>query len=268
MNIATAPSARFKDLAHALAEMCVRVPVSVGAAGLAREVTRLSPQLFFRDVLSRGGWYRLGGVIDKSGQRLSDDLARWMEAELATRGDDLHALVEDYAASGIRATRMLGKTHYLVASTGSLPSEFLQVEIEELQEVVGHELFSSAVPGSLEELMDPPRPEAVNAAAVPLGAALFALRRVTDLAEFLERMAAQKPEAQTVHRFFTAWQSCSAGLATRFSSHWIVAVREYLDRYHQSILQATPVVPARISWTRFCNSGRLSYGISLAGFKG
>ncbi len=27
-------------------------------------------------------------------------------------------------------------------------------------------------------------------------------------------------------------------------------------------------VPARISWTRFCNSGRLSYGISLAGFKG
>jgi hypothetical protein len=27
-------------------------------------------------------------------------------------------------------------------------------------------------------------------------------------------------------------------------------------------------VPARISWTRFCNSGRLSHGISLPGFKG
>ena len=27
-------------------------------------------------------------------------------------------------------------------------------------------------------------------------------------------------------------------------------------------------VPARIVWTRFCNSGGLSYGISLAGFEG
>lgn len=29
-----------------------------------------------------------------------------------------------------------------------------------------------------------------------------------------------------------------------------------------------PYVPARIVWTRFCNSGGLSYGISLAGFEG
>ena len=28
------------------------------------------------------------------------------------------------------------------------------------------------------------------------------------------------------------------------------------------------LVPARIVWTRFCNSGGLSYGISLAGFEG
>lgn len=124
--------------------------------------------------------------------------------------------------------------------TGSLPGEFLQVEIEELQEVVGHELFAGPIRGSLEEIMDPPRPETAKV-PVALGAAFFALRRVTDLAEFLARMAAQKPEAQTVHRFFSAWESCSAGLATPFSSHWIVAVREYLDRYHQPILQATPV---------------------------
>ncbi len=35
-----------------------------------------------------------------------------------------------------------------------------------------------------------------------------------------------------------------------------------------TLLAGIVVVPARISWTRFCNSGRLSYGISLAGFKG
>jgi hypothetical protein len=32
--------------------------------------------------------------------------------------------------------------------------------------------------------------------------------------------------------------------------------------------QCPLVVPAPIVWTRFCNSGRLSQGISLADFKG
>ena len=31
---------------------------------------------------------------------------------------------------------------------------------------------------------------------------------------------------------------------------------------------ATITVPARIVWTRFCNSGRLSHGMSLTGFEG
>jgi hypothetical protein len=243
MNSATTATAesstRSHDLAQAFAEMCVRVPVSAGAVGLAKAATRLSPQLFFRAVLSRGGWYRLGGVIDKAGRRISDDLARWVEGELAARNDDLQALVEDYAKSGLRATRLLGKTHYLVASTGSRGSDFLQVEIEELQEVAGHKLFAGAAPNSVEELMDPPRDQKASASA--LGAPFFALRRVTDIADFLARMAAQKPEAHTVHRFSSAWQTSSAGLATPLSNHWVLALREYLDRYRQPILQATPV---------------------------
>jgi hypothetical protein len=32
--------------------------------------------------------------------------------------------------------------------------------------------------------------------------------------------------------------------------------------------ERTPAVPARIVWTRFCNSGRLFHGISLTGFEG
>jgi hypothetical protein len=33
----------------------------------------------------------------------------------------------------------------------------------------------------------------------------------------------------------------SAGYASRFSNHCVIAVREYLDRFRQPILQATPV---------------------------
>ncbi|MBS1231072.1 MAG: hypothetical protein H6R17_4349 [Proteobacteria bacterium] len=229
------------DFHRAVATMCGRVPVSAGAAGLAKDLARLSPRLFFRDVLSRGGWYRLGSVIDAQGDRVADDLVRWLESELALRGDDLHALVDDYAESGLRATRLTGKTHYLVASTGSLADEFLQVEIEELQEVVSHELFAGELPGGLEELAAPPRAGSGKGPVVPLGAPFYALRRVTDVADFLWRMAQQKPEAQNVQRFVDSWQSSSAGSATTFSNHWVLAVREYLDRFRQPILQATPV---------------------------
>lgn len=127
---------------------------------------------------------RHGGVIDHAGDFISSDLGQWAEGELAKHGGDFHAFAEQYEGQGLRATKLLGKTHYLVASTGSTAAEFLQVEIEELQEVVSHELFGGDDPGSLEEL---------------------------------------------------------AGASTLFSKHWVLAVREYIDRYHQPILQATPV---------------------------
>jgi hypothetical protein len=240
-SLDAAASKDLKELERAVAEMCVRVPVSAGASGLARELALIAPQLTFRNMLTRGGWYRLGGVVDDLGTPLSDDLAKWMEDELAAHDDDLHVLVDAYAESGLKATRIVGKTHYLVASTGRLAADFVQIEIEELQEVIGHELFSGEVPGSLEELIDPSHTRTDKSVALPLDAPFYSLRRITNVAEFLKRMAAQKPEPQTVNRFFEAWQSSSAGYATLFSNHWVVAVREYLDRYRQSILQATPV---------------------------
>lgn len=229
------------NLNLAVSEMCVRVPVSAGAAGLASELASIAPHLSFRDVLTRGGWYRLGGVVDKEGTPIADDLAQWAEDQLAAHGDDIHAFVDDYAGSGLRATRLMGKTHYLVATTGELSAEFLQIEIEELQEAVSHELFTGDEPSTLEELIDAPRDVAGKSATVLLNAPFFSLRRIINVAEFLKRMASQKPEAQPIHRFFDAWQSSSAGNTTQLSNHWVVAVREYQDSFRQPILQATPV---------------------------
>ena len=242
---------KWKDLEHLVAEMCVRVPVTAGNAGLARELASLAPQLCFRDLLSRGGWYRLGGVVDAQGTRLADDVLKWAESELATRKDDIHALVDDYAGSGLRATRLVGMTHYLVAVTGPMAADFVQIEIEELREVVSHELFFGDVPATIEELVDPVRDEANRAPALPVGLPFYALRRITDMAEFISRMAAQKPEPQNVHRFLDAWQSSSAGCTTAFSTHWVLAVREYMDRYRQPILQATPVAAVNGMRPRF-----------------
>jgi hypothetical protein len=240
---------RWQGLAVPIAELCGRVPVSAGAAGLARELAALAPQLAFKEVLSRGGWYRLGGVVDVAGKHLSGDLERWAEAELHRHADDFAALADAYAGSGLKATRLTGKTHYWIAPTGGGAADFMQLEIEELQELLCQPLFAGDdLPGSLEELVDPRDAGAVT--PVPIGIPCYALRRVTDMAEFVGRMRAQKPDAQAVHRFLDAWQGSSAAGA-QFSNHWILATSEHLDRYRQPILQATPVAAVNGAPPRF-----------------
>jgi hypothetical protein len=241
--------AETQDLTRAIAELCLRVPVAAGPGALNRELAKIAPNLNFREILERGGWYRLGGVVDASGAHVADDLAAWAETQLLTRDDDFQELFEDYAASGLRATRLSGKTHYLVATTGTSAADFLQVEIEELQETIGHPLFDrDTPPTSLEQLIDPRSSSAGNTA---LGAPFYALRRVTDIAAFIRRMREQKPDAQPMHDFLDAWQKSSAGFATQFSNHWIIAVREHLDRYRQPILNATPVAALNGAPPRF-----------------
>ncbi len=229
------------DLTHALAEACVQVAVAQGPVALARELAKIAPQYSFREVLARGGWYRLGGVVDAQGRHVADDLERWASEELATRDDDLGALVADFADSHLRATRLTGKTHYWVARTGSGAADFIQLEIEELQEVVCHALFAAdgSVPANVEEMIDPRDACPVHLAAI--GVPFYTLRRVTDVADFLAGMRQQKAEPKPVHRFIAAWEASSASRATDFSNHWVIAVREHLDRYRQPIRSATPV---------------------------
>jgi hypothetical protein len=234
---------RWDELSRKIAELCVRVPASVGPGVLARELSALAPELAFREILARGGWYRLGGVVDAAGVHLADDLEQWAGAELAAHNDDMAALCEDYAGRGLSATRLSGRTHYFVAATGPNATDFVQIEVEELQEVVCHALFEDdTVPTGIEDLVDPRGGEAgCGSAARPLGAPFLALRRLTAIDDFVVRMRAQKPEPQPIHRFIAAWGNSSAGAVTQFSNHWVLAVREHLDRYRQTILHATPV---------------------------
>jgi hypothetical protein len=251
------PMTSWDDLARQISELCVRIPAAAGPGALARELARElspnAPQLAFREVLARGGWYRLGGVVDVSGRHVADDLAKWAETELASHGDDLVALYDDYADSGLKATRLTGRTHYLVAVTGTAAADFIQIEIEELQEMACHVLFGGDTPpGSVEDLVDPRGGDGQSAiGAVPLGIPFLALRRLTPVADFLARMRTQKPEPQPIHRFIEAWESSSAGAATQFSNHWVLGVREHLDRFRQTIVQASPIAAVNGAPPRF-----------------
>ena len=98
-------------LSASVANLCTRLSAAAGPAVISRELAQIAPELSFKEVLSRGGWYRLGGVVDAAGDRVAGDLEAWAENELSARGDDMEALVDAYADRGLRATRLTGRTH-------------------------------------------------------------------------------------------------------------------------------------------------------------
>lgn len=226
-----------KSLAAAVVETCTKVPVSSGPGAFVKALGQALPDWKFHHALSRGGWYRLGGIVDGDGQRVSDSLESWIGAALDERDGDIAKLIDDFAGKTLYATRLVGQTHYLVAPAGEGSDDFLQLEIEDLQEMRAHQLFVNE-PGSLEELVDP---QGSNTALQALGLPFYAFRRLQHIGAFLKRMLAQKPEPAAVHRMLEDWTASSANSTSTFYNHWVIATREHLDRYHQTVFRAQPI---------------------------
>ena len=226
-----------KSLAPGIVETCAKVAVSSGPGALVKALSVALPEWKFRHAMSRGGWYRLGGVLDGDGQRVSDTLERWVEDALDDRDGDFGQLLDDFADQTLYATRLVGQTHYLVASASDDTDGFLQLEIEDLQEMRVHQLFVNE-PGSLEELVDPrggvDKPQ-------PVGLPFYNFRRIQHIGAFLKRMLAQKPEPAPIHRMLEDWGKCSAANTSPYYNHWVIATREHLDRYHQPVFRAQPI---------------------------
>jgi hypothetical protein len=226
-----------KSLAPGIVETCAKVAVSSGPGALVKALSVALPEWKFRHAMSRGGWYRLGGILDDKGQRVSDNLERWVENALDERDGDFNQLIDDFADQTLYATRLVGQTHYLVASASDETDGFLQLEIEDLQEMRVHQLFVNE-PGSLEELVDPrggaDKPQ-------PVGLPFYTFRRLQHIGAFLKRMLVQKPDPAPIHRMLEDWGKCSAANTSPYYSHWVIATREHLDRYHQPVFRAQPI---------------------------
>jgi hypothetical protein len=135
------------------------VPPRPHHSTLHEAVARVLPGQSFRFALTRGGWYRPGGVIRPNGDRVTDDLEAWAEAELEACDGDMDEFLDRHGQDGLYTTRHSGRTHYFVAPYGPGPADFLQLEVEELREVLDRHLVSpDAIPTDLEELTDPLNP--------------------------------------------------------------------------------------------------------------
>lgn len=127
-------------------EVLAATPPRPHHSALLQAANRMAPNCEFSHALTRGGWYRPGGVILPDGTRLADDIESWAEAELEDCGGSMELLLERHAGAGLLATRQAGRTHYFVAPLGIGPAEFLQLEVEEVEEVLDRVLFNPAEP--------------------------------------------------------------------------------------------------------------------------
>ena len=230
-----------KSLAPAIVMACSRVPATQGSTALTKAIGAAVPEWKFRHALCRGGWYRLGGLVFADGERVADDLEAWAEERLEAVDQDAGALAEElldqYGDRRLYATRLVGKTHYFVAPAGETADDFLQLEVEELQEMRAHRLFENDA-HTLEELV---APDDLTPNLTPVGLPFYRLRRLQHLGAFVERMQRGKTDATPLRRFLDDWSKSSADGATRFANQWVIATREHQDRFGQPVLNARPM---------------------------
>lgn len=236
MSLYTPDETALRDLAAEIES----IPPRPHHAALLEIANRIRPGCTFRYALSRGGWYRPGGVIAPDGTRIADNLEAWTRAELESCGGDMGELVERYADKGLLVTRHSGRSHYFVAAYGPAPADVLQLEVEELQELLDRKLIDEdAWPEDLQELTEPVAPALLD--AQPVGAPRYRFRKLTDLGRIVGKPASPEGYAAGLPRMLYEWTHSSAANRGHFSDHWLFALREHQDRYRNQVTSVTPV---------------------------
>lgn len=223
----------------ALAELCQYTIPSSRHQALLQGLRRLSPKYEFRWVLTRGGWYRLGGVITDDGRRIAQDLEVWVQQLFHDCGEAMHVLVDRVAEARYLTTRWLGKTHYFVAPIGAGPADFLQLEVEELQEVITPVRVDPATPpDDIDQLIDPV--VTPGQPLQPITAPHYEFRRVTDVSAFLAEMPRRPLQTPPIQRFLSEWTRSSAGRTGQFCHRWVLSLRSHQGMHGETMSTATP----------------------------
>ena len=225
-----------------IANLCASTPVTIDHSTLLQKIARLYPQLTFQHVLTRGGWHRTGGVVDSQGGRIAHHLADWVEA---VADGDIEDLIEQFADADYRISTLRGETHYFVAETGNRARDYVQLEVETLQEVIDRPLFDPEhLPDDLADLIEPL--DIKKLPPEPIGSAVYDFRRMTSVDDYLGDMQAHDSEldsraSEKLQRFMSDWDRSSAREAGSFCQHWVLSLQEYTDAWGESIKRAKPV---------------------------
>jgi hypothetical protein len=193
-------------------------------------------------------------VVDLDGGRIADHIAEWAQAESDGDIDALMLKVQDLRYF---VTRLNGQTHYLAVQTGPAAQDFIQIEVEQIQEVLDRCISDPDwLPDSIAEFVDPldfPRLE-----PEPVGPSRLVFRRLIRVPDLM----ASPDSGPRLQRFLEDWDRSSAA-ETPFCDHWVLSIRGYRDRDGDDHLSAKPV-PIRATEIPALPEGEVARGARLA----
>jgi hypothetical protein len=223
-------------LSSKLADICAQTQPEDNHAALVESIQQALSREPFLLSLSRGGWFRNGGVITATGECIGQKLDHWLETEAL----DVSQLWERYQNAGYKITRQNGVTHYFTASTGSEPSDFIQLEVEEIVEVIDRNLLEPGhQPDTLEDILEPE--DYPRLYPTEVFKHYYRFRRLTPIHAFIDRMAEDSEYELSIQRWFSDWKHSSAGEKTPFCRQWVLGLREYIDGYGEPRWEAKPI---------------------------
>lgn len=213
------------------------IPYAQDHGPLLAKLRDLAPALDFRIAHERGGWHRIGGVVTREGARVAGDLRAYAETAFDDITPDMD-LPEDWDA--LFATRFEGRTLYLIAALGDHAWDFVQLEIEVVQEVVDRELFpDDFVAADIEEFLDPAEP--VHLAPTPVGPPTYRFHGLAHIREFIEALDRAEASNLRFTRFLEDWEHSRAGKSAAFHEHWALRLFRYTDRFGEQKIEASPL---------------------------
>jgi hypothetical protein len=250
---------RLFEKSDELSDLCRQLNATEGYTKLEGVLQSVVENNDLKWVMTRGGWHRLGGVVDGEYALVAPNLRRWAE-EVA--GGDVDELIYNYRDSGYFVTHLAGKSHYFTLPTGDRAEQFIQIEVEELQEVIERPLIDHDwFPESVEEFLDPLDYPYLD--PEPVTPPYYQFRRMIEM----DRVLGGSPEIDRKHnnlrRFFEDWQQSSAGETVEFCRQWVLLLSEYQDAYGETRLNARPLAKLHGALPELPNDALLT-GAALA----
>lgn len=230
---------------RSIEDICTSTVVAGGPESnhdlLIKKLDHLFPGLKFKYTLTRGGWYRSGGVVTEENKPVANDLRQWLES---VSTNDINQFIEDYLDAAYIVSKLKGQTHYFIAQTGDDAENFVQLEIEELQEVRDRFLLNeNALPDDIEDMIEPVDFDPIE--AEPVGEPHYLFRRITAIDEYIKSMSLSRIEQNdnqlNIQRFIDDWKRSSAHETGPFCQHWVLSLQQYHDAWGEPVTRARPI---------------------------
>lgn len=216
-----------------IADACNGDLPTLSSGDILARLQAKAPELQLEYAMSRAGWHRQGGILDSRHLRVAEHIGTWAEEQA---GGSLELLLDRCADIRGFVTKLEGCTHYLTAVTGERAQDFIQIEVEQVQEVIERPLWDPDwIPDDLQDFIDPL--DFPHLEPEPIGPPRLLFRRLLRVSDFMD----SEDSSTKIRRFLSDWDRSSARECTSFCDHWCLSIREYRDAQGDGHLSAKPI---------------------------